>query len=437
MVEGPVLIVGCGVFGLSTALALIKQGHYVHIIDKYEPPSPWSAANDFNKIIRCEYNDPIYLDMSIEALKLWRNDPLFNRSYNECGRILITPLRHKGRIEFEQQGIKLLQDKGEGKRFEVSRGRESITEKFSFLSRNTIPFDQEVKFNPESGLGRSGQTLIDVYSFLASHPKVRFTFGDAGYAVGVQRYTDGQVGVITKSGFVHSASTVLVSSGANTGSILDLQNQQSATGLFVTHIQLTESEFLKYRDIPVLFDAEMGYFFPPDEGSKIMKICLSGIRSSRIVPDPFDSEREASLPRFHNEYPQDTIPENCVSSLKALLQKYTPELANHQFFGSKICWIGDREGSHFLIDKVPGYGNLYVATGDSGHAYKFFPVIGNYIVQMIDGSLDDKIAFFWKWKPRNAPDIVDASAASWRVSKLGTIDIEKIVFLKEFGVSKL
>lgn len=436
MVDGPVLIVGCGVFGLSTALALVRQGHFVHIIDRYEPPSPWSAANDFNKIIRCEYNNPIYLNMSIEALNIWRTEPIFKRSYIECGRILVTPLSHKGRIKFEQEGIKLLQDKGEGKRFEVSRGGESISEKFSFLSRNSIPFDQEVKFNPESGLGRSGQTLIDVYTFLSSHPNVRFTFGDAGYAIGVQKYTDGQVGVIAKSGFVHSASTVLVSSGANTGNILDLQNQQSATGLFVTHIQLTESEFAKYQNMPVLFDAEMGYFFPPDRGTKIMKICLSGTRSSRIVPDPFDSEREASLPRFHNEYPQDTIPKNSVSSLKALLQKYVPELANHQFFGSKICWIGDREGSNFLIDKVPCFDNLFVATGDSGHAYKFFPNIGNYIVQMMDGSLDDKIASCWKWKPRNGPGIVDASAASWRVSKSGTIDIKEINFLEETAVSK-
>lgn len=437
MVDGPVLIVGCGVFGLSTALALIRDGHYVHIIDRYEPPSPWSAANDFNKIIRCEYDNPVYLDMAIEALHLWRSDPLFSKSYNECGRILVTPLSHKGRIEFEMKSIKMLQSKGEGKKFEISRGGSVIADQFPVLAHNRIPHSQEVKFNPESGLGYSGQTLSDVYQHLASHPKVRFTFGEAGYAVGVKKYTDGQVGVITQSGFEHSASHVLLSMGANTGNILNLNNQQSATGLLVTHIQLTDSEFSKYQNMPILFDAEMGYFFPPDAETKIMKVCLSGTRLTRIVSDPFDSTKKASLPRFHNEYPQDTIPKNCVPAFRSLLQKYILELATHKFFGSKICWIGDREGSNFLIDKVPDFNNLYVATGDSGHAYKFFPNIGKYIIELMDGSLEKDVSSLWEWKSRKDSDIVDSSAVSWRVTKTGSVDIEDIEFLKETYTSKL
>lgn len=437
MVNGPVLIVGCGVFGLSTALELVKKGNFVHIIDKYEPPSPWSAANDFNKIIRCEYNDPMYVNLAVEALKLWRSDPIFEKSFNECGRILVTPMSHKGRIEFEKKGIKNLQDVLQGMKYEYYKGGDEIRNKFNFFSENTIPVDQEIKFNPESGLGRSGDTLRDVYQYLSNHPNVKFTFGMKGSAVSLKKYQNGEVGVVTQSGYVHSASSVLLSLGANTGSVLDLDNQQSATGLFVTHIQLSSSEYMKYKDMPVLFDAEMGYFFPPDPKTKILKICLTWSRIKRIVNDPFDETRIISLPRYHNENPSDTIPKNSVSAVRNLLKKYIPELANHKLFGSKICWIGDTEKSNFLIDKVSNFSNLYVATGDSGHGYKFFPNIGKYILQMMDGTLDSQIAEAWKWESRKATDIVDPSKASWRVSKHGTRDINDIDFLVEHESSKL
>lgn len=437
MVNGPVLIVGCGVFGLSTALELVRNGHYVHLIDKFEPPSPWSAANDFNKIIRCEYNNPIYLKLSVEALHLWRSDPLYKKSYNECGRILVTPLSHKNRIKFEREGIEMLKSIGEGNEYIIFKGGKAFPEKMTFFKNNSIPDDQEVKFNPESGLGVSAQTLSDVYNYLKNHPNVICTFGESGDVVNLKKFSDNTVGVITKSGYIHNASTVLLCAGANTGSIVNLENQQSAIGLFVTHIKLSDSEYENFKDMPILFDAELGYFFPPDHKTKIMKVCLSGVRVKRIISDPFNKNMDISLPRYHNEFPNDTIPKDSVSILRSLLKKYIPELSNHRFIGSKICWIGDRDGSNFLIDKIPNLGNCFIATGDSGHAFKFFPNIGKYIIQTIDGTLDESIATMWKWKSKNGIGIFDGSSASWRVTRSGTLDVTDVDFLVEKEISKL
>lgn len=422
MVDGPVLIVGCGVFGLSTALELVRQGHFVHIIDKFEPPSPWSAANDFNKIIRCEFSSPLYLNLSIEAMKLWRTDELYKKSFNECGRILVTSLSDKNRAEFEQNGNKMIEMFRENQRHEIYRGGRHIHENFPFLDKTSIALDQEVEFSPDSGLANASQTLIDVYKYLASHSNVTFTFGKSGNAVGVKKYTDGTVGVVTESGFEHNASYVVLSAGANTGSILNLENQQSATGLFVTHIKLTSKEYEKYKNTPIVVDGKMGCFFPPDPKTKIMKICVNGLRVKRTVSDPFQNGKDISLPRFHNDNPLDTMPKESVWEHQTLLRKYVPELANHDFFGSKICWIAEREGSTFLIDKVPGYENLYVATGDSGHGFKFFPNIGKYIIQMINGTLDSKISDAWKWKSKSEykvkSDIVDVRDVDFLVESI-------------------
>lgn len=437
MIQEPVIIVGCGVFGLSTALELVKNGERVCLLDKFEPPSEWSAANDFNKIIRCEYGDPTYAKLAIEALHLWRSDEVFKKSFRECGRLLATPMKHKGREEFELLGIKNIQDLGEGLKYQYFNGGREVASKFSFFANNNISDYQQIKYNPEGGLGVSNDTLVDVYNFLKLHPNVEFHFGDDGTMIKVQQDNDGKAHVVTLSGLIHTAPTILIAAGANTGTILNLQNQQSATGSFVTHIQLSDSEYKRFANMPVVFDAEIAYFFPPDAKTKIMKLCVTGSGIKRLVNDPHNSHRQISLPRFHNEHPGDTIPVDLVPIVKEALHKYVPELANHNLFGSKICWLADREHSNFLIDRVPTYSNLYVATGDSGHGYKFFPNIGKYIVKMIEGNLDPNLKNLWKWDSRVKKDLVDPAKSSWRTAKSRTRDLSELQFVKHFEGSKL
>jgi NADPH-dependent 2,4-dienoyl-CoA reductase/sulfur reductase-like enzyme len=63
----PIIIVGGGAFGLSTALHLTRSGFTnisVYEKDDHIPPR-YSAANDLNKIVRAEYEDPFYTDLTI------------------------------------------------------------------------------------------------------------------------------------------------------------------------------------------------------------------------------------------------------------------------------------------------------------------------------------------------------------------------------------
>lgn len=64
----------------------------------------------------------------------------------------------------------------------------------------------------------------------------------------------------------------------------------------------------------------------------------------------------------------------------------------------------------FLIDYHPRYKNLFIATGGSGHGFKFFPVIGDKIVEAIDGRLDAELAREWRWR-------TDAELAAAGVAK--------------------
>lgn len=65
----PILIIGAGAFGLSTALHLYQTGYNSKDITVFEQdtciPPRYSAANDLNKIVRAEYEDVFYTGLAI------------------------------------------------------------------------------------------------------------------------------------------------------------------------------------------------------------------------------------------------------------------------------------------------------------------------------------------------------------------------------------
>lgn len=54
---------------------------------------------------------------------------------------------------------------------------------------------------------------------------------------------------------------------------------------------------------------------------------------------------------------------------------------------------------HFLITPHPTHKNLKIAVGGSAHGFKFLPILGKYIVEMMEDTLDPEIAQQWKWRP--------------------------------------
>lgn len=421
-----VLIVGCGVMGLSAALELAQNGYEVTAIDAYPVPSPWSAANDYNKIIRTEYADLMYTKMSFEALDLWRSNPMFKETYNECGRILVTPTTYIARKEFEQLGIENLKKLGEGQGIEIFVGGSELASRFPVFGENQIGADAEFKWNPDSGLGHASNSLKVVYEN-AKALGVKFHFGDAGRAVRIV-HENGIDSVEAQDGSKYTADKIIISMGASSGYIVDMKNQLTATGLFLTHIRLSEEEYIKYKDIPVLFDSDTGYFFPPDPETRIIKICLRGSGASNYVADPFDSNSRKSLPRYKLQHPADTMPSDGPEQAVKLMQKYAPELANHKMFDHKACWISDTSDSHFIIDRIPGSDQVFVATGDSGHAFKFLPNIGKYIREKLEGTLDAEKNHCWRWKEDAAA--FSASNCAWRVGNYD-LDFAHITFTED------
>lgn len=93
-------------------------------------------------------------------------------------------------------------------------------------------------------------------------------------------------------------------------------------------------------------------------------------------------------------------------------------------FPSRPRLILNRPDGNFLIDYHPSYDGLFVATGGSGHAFKFFPVIGDKVLAAIERRLDPELKDLWGWRTEPVEDFIGTDDGS-RAGRQGMLlDIE-------------
>ncbi|KAI6777772.1 uncharacterized protein J7T54_002874 [Emericellopsis cladophorae] len=72
-----------------------------------------------------------------------------------------------------------------------------------------------------------------------------------------------------------------------------------------------------------------------------------------------------------------------------LLDVHMPELASEgiaiAIAKTRICWYIDMFDNHFVVDRVPRPQGLMVATGGSGHPFKYLPNIGDWVIDVMEG----------------------------------------------------
>ena len=67
------IVIGCGIFGISSALELKKRGHNVLVIDRNQVPHEEAASTDISKIVRLDYGkDELISDLMEECIEEWK-----------------------------------------------------------------------------------------------------------------------------------------------------------------------------------------------------------------------------------------------------------------------------------------------------------------------------------------------------------------------------
>jgi sarcosine oxidase / L-pipecolate oxidase len=78
------------------------------------------------------------------------------------------------------------------------------------------------------------------------------------------------------------------------------------------------------------------------------------------------------------------VTEADVEETREFLRGSLPALADAPVVATRQCWYGDALDGDFLIDAHPTREGLFVVGGDSGHAFKFAPVMGGLIADVVE-----------------------------------------------------
>jgi len=447
--EDAIIVVGAGVFGLSTALHLAKRGYRsVTVFDKqpydetrYSYFDGCDAASaDINKIVRAAYGrQGIYQSLALESIAGWR---AWNAEIAGAGSGGLPPGMTNADKVFVNNGELTMSEESELPQFE----RDTIASMEAEGYRDTQlvagdeqheeiarakgfqfaldPFRRRIKKKAYTGVvdTTGGMAIADKACCYALHKArlagVKFVLGAENGCLEKLCYTSGTgpktvTGIQTRGGSVHHASLVIVACGGWTPAILPaLDGLCETTAGSVVMLQLPQTSALWERLSPDRFPtwawnmrkgAEGGlYGFPRDETGRL-KIGYRGTKYTNPVKQADGAERSVPATRWSDPPGPKALPAQGMRVIQSFLDEYLPELREEGLdvgmADTRACWYTDSFDNHLVIDAVPDTRGLMVATGGSGHAFKYLPCLGRYIVDIIEGvGVDRAVVKAWKWR---------------------------------------
>ncbi|KAI5926863.1 FAD dependent oxidoreductase [Camillea tinctor] len=395
-----ILVVGAGAFGLSTALHLAQAGYSnITVLDKgSQVPSPYSAANDINKILRAEYEDPFYTDLTKKAFDAWKT-PLFAPHFRQTGflhcvsgeapeRAVATLNRFRAAAE---------QDAELRKQIVPINGKDDILAT-AWQYREGPLTGWHGYLNRYDGYAHSGNALIAVFQACVALG-VRFLLGEKGDVTEITysgtATNKRATGVKTRAGHRHTGDLVIVAAGAAAGRLVpELGQQVVAKSWSAAHVKLTDAEAAALRGIPVTYARDLGFFFEPEPGTNLLKVCPMG--GGYINTDPRTGVSHAPATADESRF----MPAEDEKRCRKLLAHTLPSLAERPLINKTLCWFADTSDSDFIVDYVPGTTgrSLVLLSGDSGHGFKMFPIVGEWVKSLLQAKDGKQSVERWRWK---------------------------------------
>jgi glycine/D-amino acid oxidase-like deaminating enzyme len=91
------------------------------------------------------------------------------------------------------------------------------------------------------------------------------------------------------------------------------------------------------------------------------------------------------------------VPDADEAKLRAFLKTAFPALADAPLAQNRVCIYCDTRDEHFWIARDPEHEGLTVATGGSGHGFKFAPLLGTWIADAALGVPNPELRKF-RWR---------------------------------------
>lgn len=348
------VVVGGGIFGVTAARSLRGRGLDVTLIDPAPIGTPHvdAESTDISKVVRIDYGaDEDYTALGEQSIALWRQSPLFH----ETGVMFISRAAMAG---FELDSYTTLRRRGHVlERLDAN----AIANRFPAWMRGAYV---DGYFNPVGGWAESGAVVA--------------AWNEAARREGVVVRSE----TVTSLDF--DADLVIVAAGSWVPQLVpELAPYLRAVGQPVYHLTPDDPSLFEAARFPV-FGADIsrtGYYgFPLNRG--VVKIANHGTGTTQVDDEP----------------------------LREMLRATFPALVDAPIVGRRICTYCDTVDGNFWIARHPQNSKLVVATGGSGHAFKFAPVLGDLIATIALGE-PHPLEHKFRWRTDASPAVEAARYA--------------------------
>ncbi|RAR51521.1 N-methyl-L-tryptophan oxidase [Paraburkholderia unamae] len=354
------LIVGAGSMGMAAGYYLSRLGNKVLLVDAGDPPHDQGAHHGGTRLIRHAYGEgAAYVPLALRAQQLWEDLE-----------------RETGATLFARTGVVNIGSPDDPFLREVQRSAQRHGLALETLDGAQasqrwpawhLTAGQIVSFEPDAGVLYC-ERAIRAYRELAC--ALGATLRTGTRVTRLACHGRESVSVWTDAGEQFSARDLIVCAGKSTQPLL------AALGLDVPVTRVRKT-FAWFEPAAGLFAPERfpGFFVASENGGYygFPDLDGSGLKLGRHdggEPVAVD----AALAPFGAE-PTD------LADLQGFLQRYLPGAGKLRV--GRACEYDMTPDTHFIIDRVPACPNVHVATGFSGHGFKFASAIGEALAERI------------------------------------------------------
>jgi len=353
-----VAVVGAGVFGAWTAFQLSRAGNAVLLIDAYGPGNSRSSSGGESRVIRMGYGpDQIYTRMAQRSLVLWQ-ELLGSSALFQPSGVLWLARENDVYCEATLETLGQLNVRCE------KLDRDELAKRYPQLEFGSVAWGI---LETDSGVllaRRAVQAVVE-------HARKR----------GVTYLAEAVLPLEVMSGSVRLDRVETVY-----GREIIAQQFVFACGpwlpklfptLLADRIHVTRQEVF-FFGVPPISD----YFDPKHMPAWIdFNNLIYGIPN--IDDRGFKVAIDAHGPQFDPDTGERIVSPEGLAAVRALLRQRMPLLADAPVTETRVCQYENTSNGDFLIDRHPGFENVWLVGGGSGHGFKHGPAVGEAVAALV------------------------------------------------------
>jgi len=349
-----VAVIGAGVFGAWSAYQLRLTGASVLLIDAYGPGNSRASSGGESRIIRLGYGpDEIYSRSAQRAFPLWqqlfeKTEPLFRKT-----GVLWLAREHDTYCEATLATL------------------QRLNANFERLDQNEL-----IQRFPQLEFGPTRWAILEP---------------DAGLLM-ARRAVQAVVAEAKVQGVEYVEAAI---APPQPGSIRTVSGEEIKAGQFVFAcgpwlpklfpellkdlIYVTRQEVI-FLGVPAGDDSFNRGVMPAwiDFNDLVYSIPNVDGRGFKLAID-------AHGPEFDPDGGERVVTASGLNAMREYLGQRVPRLANAPVTETRVCQYENTSNGDFLIDRHPGFENVWLVGGGSGHGFKHGPAVGEYAAEMIRG----------------------------------------------------